>query len=96
HSVTVVAVSGGYPESYEKGYEIKGLDRVQNATVFHMGTTGEQQVKTAGGRVLAVSALAPTPEQAREKAYGELSRISFMNMYYRKDIGEDLLNRQKP
>ena len=61
-----------------------------------MGTAGEQQVKTAGGRVLAVSALAPTPEQAREKAYGELSRISFMNMYYRKDIGEDLLNRQKP
>lgn len=96
HSVTVVAVSGGYPGSYVKGYDIEGLDLIREATVFHMGTAGEQKVKTAGGRVLAVSALAPTPEQAREKAYAELSRISFMNMYYRKDIGEDLLNRQTP
>ena len=96
HSVTVVTVSGGYPESYEKGYEIKGLDRVQNATVFHMGTTGDQQIKTAGGRVLAISAMASTAEKAREKAYGELSRISFRDMYYRKDIGEDLMNMQTP
>ncbi len=92
HSVTVVTVSGGYPGSYEKGYDIEGLDRVRDATVFHMGTAGEQKIKTAGGRVLAVSALASTSEQAREKAYRELSRLSFRDMYYRKDIGEDLMN----
>ncbi|MFA5769689.1 MAG: phosphoribosylamine--glycine ligase [Bacteroidales bacterium] len=94
HCVTVVTVSGGYPGPYEKGYDIEGLDRVRDATVFHMGTTGEHPIKTAGGRVLAVSALASTPEHAREKAYRELSRISFRDMYYRKDIGEDLMNMQ--
>ena len=95
HCVTVVTVSGGYPGSYEKGYDIEGLDIVKDAIVFHMGTAGEQKVKTAGGRVLAVSALASTPEQARKKAYGEITRICFKNMYYRKDIGEDLINMQK-
>lgn len=94
HSVTVVTVSGGYPDSYKKGYDIEGLDTVRDAMVFHMGTAGEQKVKTAGGRVLAVSALASTLQLAREKAYGELSRISFKDMYYRKDIGKDLLNMQ--
>jgi phosphoribosylamine---glycine ligase len=96
HSVTVVTVSGGYPGAYEKGFDIAGLDRVRDATAFHMGTTGEQRITTAGGRVLAVSAMASTLELAREKAYGELSKISFRDMYYRKDIGEDLMNIQTP
>ncbi|HHV04348.1 MAG: phosphoribosylamine--glycine ligase [Bacteroidales bacterium] len=92
HCVTVVGVSGGYPDTYSKGYVIKGLEKVRDATVFHMGTTSAQETMTAGGRVLAVSASGSTLKAAREKAYRQLSYISYRNMYYRKDIGEDLIN----
>lgn len=88
----MVAVSGGYPGSYVKGYEIEGLDQICDATVFHMGTASDQGTVTAGGRVLAVTAAGPTLTAARQKAYRQLSLISYRDMYYRPDIGEDLMN----
>jgi phosphoribosylamine--glycine ligase len=91
-AVTVVAVSGGYPEKYEKGFEIEGIDRITDATVFHAGTVEKDgRILTAGGRVLAVTALADTLDAARDAAYESISKISFNGCYYRKDIGKDLL-----
>jgi phosphoribosylamine--glycine ligase len=92
HCVTVVAVSGGYPGTYQKGYAIKGLDQVKEANVFHMGTSTTPQIVTKGGRVLAVSATGPTLLSARELAYRELSLIAYTDMVYRNDIGEDLMD----
>ncbi|MCT4619305.1 MAG: phosphoribosylamine--glycine ligase [Marinisporobacter sp.] len=89
-AVCVVLASGGYPESYEKGKEIHGLDDIEgDAFVFHAGTKMvDGKVLTNGGRVLGVTALGDTIEEAREKAYRNASRISFEKMYYRKDIGK--------
>ncbi|MCT4604712.1 MAG: phosphoribosylamine--glycine ligase [Marinisporobacter sp.] len=89
-AVCVVVASGGYPESYEKGKEIHGLEDIErDAFVFHAGTTiVDGKVLTNGGRVLGVTALGDTIEEARKKAYANASRISFENMYYRKDIGK--------
>ena len=95
HSVTVVAASGGYPGQVKKGFPVRGLDHVKEATVFHMGTSAMPHVVTAGGRVLAVSATGSTLLTAREKAYRQLSSISFSDMVYRKDIGEDLMDFKK-
>ena len=96
-SVCVVLASGGYPGSYEKGKEITGLDRVdKDVMVFHAGTTGTQTrdgqsrktaLATSGGRVLGVTALGQTHEEAREKAFQNVERIAFDGMQYRKDIG---------
>ena len=87
----VVMASGGYPGSYEKGLEICGLDeagQVAHATVYHAGTAlKEGKFVTAGGRVLGVTATGTTLEQALEKAYDAVSRISFTGAHYRKDIG---------
>jgi len=86
-AVCVVLASGGYPESYEKGYEIKGLDGVD--MVFHAGTKVLQdKVVTNGGRVLGVTALGETIESARSKAYEKIKKIEFKDMYYRKDIAQ--------
>lgn len=91
-AVCVVMASGGYPESFEKGYEIKGLDkavREKDVKVFHAGTkASEGRIVTAGGRVLVVSALAPSLEQAREKAYSAVKFIEFEKAHYRSDIGK--------
>ncbi len=91
-ATTVMMVSGGYPEAYEKGKPISGLDSVADAVVFHAGTrTGENgQTLSNGGRVLAVTALAPEFRGALKKSYENLKRISFPQAYYRKDIGFDL------
>lgn len=87
-AVCVILASGGYPESYQKGYEIKGLDAVMQSTVYHCGTQSEAgSIRTAGGRVLGVTAMAASLEEAREKAYADVSRISFEGMHFRKDIG---------
>lgn len=87
-SVTVIAASGGYPESYEKRKEISGLNSVdENIIVFHAGTKQENdKILTNGGRVLAVTALANTVEEARNLAYKNIEKISFDKMFYRKDI----------
>ena len=106
-AVCVVAASGGYPGSYEKGKLIKGLDDVEDdIIVFHAGTKfadmpqgskcesceddcelKKAAILTSGGRVLGITALGDTHEEAREKAYRNIERISFEGMQYRKDIG---------
>src|SRR5262249_41576627 len=90
-AVCVVMASGGYPAKFEKGFEIKGLARagsIDDVKVFHAGTKLEgQRVLTDGGRVLGITALGDTLEQAREKAYAACSCIEFRDAFYRKDIG---------
>lgn len=87
----VVMASGGYPGSYPKGIEIHGLDengQVEGATVYHAGTSYQDgSFRTAGGRVLGVTVLAGTLEEALQKAYAAVDRISFEGAHYRKDIG---------
>lgn len=84
----VVMASGGYPKSYAKGKPITGLDRVQDSFVYHAGTAVKDgQTVTNGGRVLGVTATAPTLEEAIQKAYGDVHRISFENAHFRNDIG---------
>jgi len=88
-AATVMAVSEGYPEGYEKGKAIRGLEG--NALVFHAGTTIQgTQVFTSGGRVLAATSFGKNPTEAVRKSYETLSEIHFEGMYYRKDIGFDL------
>jgi phosphoribosylamine--glycine ligase len=90
-AATIMAVSGGYPEAYEKGKPIHGLDQAEQGMVFHAGTALDSgDVVTSGGRVLAVTSLDDDFRQAIKKSYQTLSKISFDKMYYRKDIGFDL------
>jgi len=89
-AVTVVLASGGYPGKYETGKTISGLDdatRLEDVQIFHAGTKrAGGEVKTAGGRVLAVTALGSTLEAARARAYEAVSHIQFENCRYRRDI----------
>ncbi|HHV59702.1 MAG TPA: phosphoribosylamine--glycine ligase [Clostridiaceae bacterium] len=91
-AVCVVAASGGYPEKFEKGYEIKGIEDLANETdimVFHAGTASKDgKYYTNGGRVLGVTALGPDMAQAIDRAYKGIGKISFTDMHYRKDIGK--------
>ena len=90
-AVTVVLVSGGYPEHYEKGYEISGLENVSDSIVFHAGSkTKNQKTITSGGRVLAVTSMSEDYKDALSMSYKNISKIFFDKMYYRKDIGFDL------
>lgn len=96
-AVCVVMASGGYPGSYEKGKEITGLDKVdEDVVVFHAGTASDHicdasscrsAIVTSGGRVLGVTAVGATHEEARQKAFDNVKRISFEGMQYRNDIG---------
>ncbi|MCP4521715.1 MAG: phosphoribosylamine--glycine ligase [Cytophagales bacterium] len=89
---TVMLVSGGYPEAYEKGYEITGLDKVENVIPFHAGTKlVDGKIVNVGGRVIAVSALGENIKEALEKSKKAAEVISWQNYNYRKDIGFDLL-----
>ncbi|MDO5017616.1 MAG: phosphoribosylamine--glycine ligase [Porphyromonas sp.] len=94
-AATVVAVSEGYPDDYAKGYTITGLESASNASdtqLFHMGTKAtDQGIVTAGGRVLAVSAMGDTISSALDKAYRRIGEIRYDGINYRKDIGQDLL-----
>lgn len=86
--ICVVIASGGYPEKYEKGYEITFGDIDKDCTVFHAGTVKKDgKYYTNGGRVLGVTCMGQTLAQAREKAYKNVEKISFKDMHYRKDIG---------
>ena len=88
---TVMLVSGGYPEAYEKGKVIRGLDKVDNAIVFHAGAQQEaEKIVTSGGRVLAITAYGDDFRSALDTSYKNITRIAFDGMYYRKDIGFDL------
>lgn len=93
HSVTVAMVSGGYPGSYEKGKVIRGLVPQSDQLIFHAGTKrGNREVLTEGGRVLSVTGKGNSLEEARKSAYALVSGIAFDGLYFRKDIGNDLLN----
>lgn len=92
-AVTVMMVSGGYPEAYGKGYEIKGFDRVEDSIVFHAGTKKDSECRTvtSGGRVVAVSSLGDDIASALAKSFANISKIEFKDSYYRRDIGADLM-----
>lgn len=93
HTVTIALVSGGYPGDYEKGKVIHGLDHEKKALVFHAGTKkNHNDVITDGGRVLAVSGKGSSLSEARKKAYEAAGHIAWEDLYFRKDIGQDLLN----
>lgn len=91
-AVTVMLVSGGYPENYEKGKEITGLEKVEGSIVFHAGT-GEKDGKIVsnGGRVLAVTSFGKDYKEALKKSYQNVDKLHFDKMYFRKDLGFDLL-----
>jgi phosphoribosylamine--glycine ligase len=93
-ATTVVCVSGGYPGDYKRGFPIGGLDVAAGgaSTVFHAGTRREgNETVTAGGRVLAVTSLGGTMAEALAASYAAIEEISFEGMYFRRDIGKDLL-----
>ena len=90
-ATTVMAVSGGYPESYEKGKVINGADTITDSIVFHAGTTQKDgELVTNGGRVIAITSLDNDFRQALKKSYQNIEKLSFDRMYYRTDIGFDL------
>lgn len=90
-AATVVTVSGGYPESYEKGKRITGLADQGDKMIFHAGTKHEgDDIITAGGRVLAVTSFGKDHKEAVEASYKIISKINFERINYRKDIGFDL------
>ena len=92
-SCCLVLASGGYPVAYEKGKEITGLDQVKDAVVFHAGTKKQDgKFLTNGGRVLGVTAVAPTLREAVVKAYAAAGPVTFEKMHFRTDIGYHILD----
>lgn len=90
-AVTVMLVSGGYPEAYEKGMVISGIGDVEGSLVFHAGTKElNDKIVTNGGRVLAVTSFGSDYKEALKKSYQNVDKLHFDKMYYRKDLGFDL------
>lgn len=100
YAIGVVMASRGYPDKYEKGHEIKGIEEAEKDTdivVFHAGTEEKDgKIITNGGRVLTVTATGKDINQAREKVYNAIEKIHFEGAFYRKDIGFREVNRNKP
>jgi phosphoribosylamine---glycine ligase len=91
-AATVVAVSEGYPDAYEMGKPVFGLTSSYESQVYHAGTAlKEGAVVTSGGRVLAITSLGDSIEQALDKSYATLEKVGFDKMYFRGDIGKDLM-----
>ena len=91
-ALTIMLVAGGYPGAYEKGKHITGFESVQDALVFHAGTKEEGgKVVSAGGRVMALTALGDSAFEARERAFQEVKKIHYEHSFYRSDIGKDML-----
>jgi phosphoribosylamine--glycine ligase len=97
YAANIMLVSGGYPGEYKKGLPITGIEeaeQVESVKVFHAGTAiKDEQLVTAGGRVLAVTALGTTLKEALDRAYKAAALIHFDGMRYRKDIGIKALGR---
>ncbi|WP_178991291.1 phosphoribosylamine--glycine ligase [Winogradskyella schleiferi] len=90
-ATTVMLVSGGYPEAYEKGKEITGIEKITDSIVFHAGAKSENgKVLTSGGRVMAITSYGNTYHEAIKKSYQSIENLHFDKMNYRKDIGFDL------
>jgi phosphoribosylamine--glycine ligase len=91
-ATTVMLVSGGYPEDFEKGKVITGLENITDSIVFHAGTKLDgENVVTNGGRVIAVTSYGDNFQEAIKKSYQNIDKLSFDKMYFRKDIGFDLI-----
>lgn len=92
-ATTVILVSGGYPEEYEKDILISGLENVTDTLAFHSGTKKNSNgaIATAGGRVLALTSLGNSINEALSKSYSAAEKISYNGKYYRRDIGQDLM-----
>jgi phosphoribosylamine--glycine ligase len=91
-ATTVMLVSGGYPEEYEKGKIISGLENISDSIVFHAGTKLEKDtIVTNGGRVLAITSYGNDFQEAIKKSYQNIDKLHFDKMNFRKDIGNDLL-----
>ena len=90
-ATTIMVVSGGYPEDYDKGFAITGIENVEDSIVFHAGTKLENgKTVTSGGRVLAVTSFGDNFQEAIKKSYQNIDKLHFDKMYFRKDIGFDL------
>ncbi len=90
-ATTIMCVSGGYPEAYEKGKEITGIDDIIDSIPFHAGAQLQDgKIVTSGGRVIAITSYGETYQEAIKKSYQSIEKLHFDKMYYRKDIGFDL------
>jgi len=90
-ATTIMVVSGGYPEDYEKGKVITGIEDIDDSIVFHAGTAEKNgTIVTNGGRVIAVTSYGENFNEAIKKSYQNIAKLHFDKMYYRKDIGFDL------
>lgn len=90
-ATTIMLVSGGYPEAYEKGKEITGIENIVDSIPFHAGASMKDgNVVTSGGRVMAITSYGKTYQEAIKKSYQNIEKLHFDKMYYRKDIGFDL------
>ncbi len=89
---TIIITSGGYPENYTKGYPLSGLEKIKNSHVFHAGLKMENDIyKTNGGRVLAITNCAKNLKESLTLNYKDVCKIKFEKLYFRKDIGKDIV-----
>ena len=93
---TVILSSKGYPEKYQKGFKISGLDEIKNSIIFHAGTIKEENdIISNGGRVIACTGIGDTISKSLNISYELAKKIDWEGKYYRKDIGRDLMNKNK-